>query len=356
MEIDPDFWQGKKVFLTGHTGFKGGWLALWLYKMGATVSGYALDPPTQPNFFTVARLKECITSSTINDIRNMSEISGAIQSVQPDVVFHLAAQPLVRYSYAKPVETYEVNVMGTINLLEAVRLTPSVRSVVVVTTDKCYENREWIWAYRENEPLGGYDPYSSSKACIEIITNAWKRSYLENNKVAVATVRAGNVIGGGDWSPDRLIPDFLRALDAGEPLRLRSPGAVRPWQHVLEPLSGYLRLAEYLFTRGCAYAEAWNFGPTDEDARSVGWIVERLVKAYPDSTWEIEGKPQPHEAQFLKLDSSKARVRLDWVPHWRLETALDKTLEWHRALQQGKNMRDVSLNQIDEYEARKPSL
>ena len=354
--MNASFWYGKRVFLTGHTGFKGGWLALWLQNMGADVYGYALSPPTEPNLFTLARIEEGMVTSNVADIRDAVALGDAMLSACPEIVIHMAAQPLVRYSYAEPAETYEVNVMGTINLLEAVRVTSSVRAVVIVTTDKCYENREWIWAYRENEPMGGHDPYSSSKACVEILTDAWRRSYLGNNRVAVATVRAGNVIGGGDWAIDRLIPDYLHALDRGQALLVRSPEAIRPWQHVLEPLSGYLRLAECLLTEGCAYAEAWNFGPADEDARSVRWIVERLVAASPGAIWKCEQEPQPHEAHYLKLDSSKARARLGWKPRWSLETALDKTMEWHAAWRQGKGMREVSLAQICEYTAWRPAL
>lgn len=347
--MNSKFWRGKRVFLTGHTGFKGGWLTLWLQSMGAEVFGYALSPPTGPNLFTIARVENGMATSTVADIRDALNLSSAMQSAHPDIVIHMAAQPLVRHSYAEPVETYAVNVMGTINLLEAVRATPNVRAVINVTTDKCYENREWIWAYRENEAMGGHDPYSSSKACVEILTGAWRRSYLETNRVAVATVRAGNVIGGGDWAFDRLIPDCLRSIDRGESVQIRSPEAVRPWQHVLEPLSGYLRLAECLFTEGCAYAESWNFGPADEDARPVRWIVERLVAAFPGATWECEQEPQPHEAHFLKLDSSKARARLSWRPRWRLETALGNTLAWHADWLQGKDMRVVSLDHIAAY-------
>ena len=352
--MNSEFWKGKRVFLTGHTGFKGSWLALWLRNMGAEVHGYALSPPTEPNLYTSARVEESLASSAINDVRDIMSINNAMQSASPEVVFHLAAQPLVRYSYANPVETYAVNVMGTIHLLEAMRVTSSVRAVVIVTTDKCYENRESIWEYSENEPLGGYDPYSSSKACVELLTSAWRRSYFEKSQVAVATVRAGNVIGGGDWAPDRLIPDFMRAFARHETLRVRSPDAVRPWQHVLEPLYGYLRLAECLLIDGCSYAEAWNFGPSDEDARSVRWIVERLVSASHGATWEYEQKPQLHEALYLKLDSSKARARLGWKSRWRLETALDKTIEWYSDWRQGKDMREVSLAQIAEYTAWRP--
>jgi len=354
--MNSEFWRGKRIFLTGHTGFKGSWLALWLHKMGANIYGYSLNPPTELNLFTVARVNEVVTTSFIHDIRDSEEITNAIRSSKAEVVFHLAAQPLVRYSYAQPLETYEVNVNGTINLLQAIRITPSVRAVVIVTTDKCYENREWIWAYRENESLGGYDPYSSSKACVEILTNAWRHSYFEDNQVAVATVRAGNVIGGGDWAADRLIPDFLRAIDSGKVLRIRSPESVRPWQHVLEPLSGYLQLAERLFTEGGSYAEAWNFGPAEGETHSVHWIVEYLKLNYPDAKWESELEPQLHEDLYLKLDSAKARARLGWAPRWRLETALDKTAEWHSAWRQGKDMQKMSLSQIAEYVSWKPTL
>jgi len=347
--MNLNFWRKKRVFLTGHTGFKGGWLALWLHSMGAEVHGYALSPPTEPNLFTVARVEEGLNTSVIADIRDTKPLSNAMKSACPDIVIHMAAQPIVRDSYAQPLETYAVNVMGTVNLLEAVRSTPEVRAVVIVTTDKCYKNQEWIWAYRENEPVGGHDPYSSSKACVEILTDSWRRSFMEKNGVAVATARAGNVIGGGDWAKDRLIPDFLKAIDRGAPLQIRSPEAVRPWQHVLEPLSGYLKLAEHLFTDGCTYAEAWNFGPAVEDARSVRWIVEQLIAASPGATWQCEQKPQPHEAHYLKLDSSKAHARLGWQPRWRLETALEKTLEWHANWQQGKTMQEVSLAQISAY-------
>ena len=352
--MNTGLWRGKRVFLTGHTGFKGGWLSLWLQSMGAEVHGYALSPPTKPNLFTIARIEEGMAASTVADIRDAQALSVAMQSAHPEIVFHLAAQPLVRCSYAEPVETYAVNVMGTINLLEAVRATPGVRAVVNVTTDKRYENREMIYAYREDDAMGGHDPYSSSKACVEILTSAWRRSYLESQRVAVATVRAGNVIGGGDWAADRLIPDFLHAIDQGETLRIRSPEAVRPWQHVLEPLSGYLRLAECLFTEGGAFAEAWNFGPADEDVQSVRWIVERLVAAFPGATWKCQQEPQPHEAHYLKLDSNKARTRLGWKPRWRLETALDETLQWHADWLQGKDMHAVSLAQVAEYIAGKP--
>lgn len=348
--MKPDFWAGKKVFLTGHTGFKGGWLSLWLQRLGAEVHGYALNPPTEPNLFNVANVGQGMASSTIADIRDASALEDAIRIAQPDFVFHLAAQPLVRYSYEAPTETYAINVMGTVNLFEAVRKTPSVRAVVNVTTDKCYENREWVWPYREDEPMGGYDPYSSSKGCSELVTAAYRRSFLAQAGVSVASARAGNVVGGGDWAQDRLIPDFLRAMDAGKSLVVRAPSAIRPWQHVLEPLSGYLLLAEHLFTEGEGFAEAWNFGPKDEDARSVGWIVEQLVAATPEASWQPDLKSQLHEANYLKLDSSKARARLDWHARWPLKTALGKILEWHNDWRGGKDMHQCTLAQIEAYQ------
>ncbi|MDP3584912.1 MAG: CDP-glucose 4,6-dehydratase [Thiobacillus sp.] len=347
--MNPDFWRSKRVFLTGHTGFKGGWLTLWLTEMGAEVHGYALHPPTEPNLFTVANLQDRLARSTIADIREADSLTRAMQAARPDIVFHLAAQPLVRYSYVAPVETYAVNVMGTVNLLEAVRQTPGVKAVVNVTTDKCYENREWVWPYRENEALGGFDPYSSSKACSELVTAAYRRSFLEPAGVHLASARAGNVIGGGDCAADRLVPDFLRALDAGRTLVIRSPLATRPWQHVLEPLSGYLVLAEKLVTEGQGFAEAWNFGPAEVDARPVQWIVERLCQQVPGAAWECDASPQPHEANTLKLDSSKAKARLGWCPRWNLHTALGMTLAWHQAWREGSDMAAVSVRQIQEY-------
>lgn len=349
--MNRGFWRGKRVFLTGHTGFKGGWLALWLTDMGAEVHGYALAPPTDPNLFTATNLTDHLAHSTIANIRDAGALAEAMQAARPDIVLHLAAQPLVRYSYAAPVETYAVNVMGTVNLLEAVRHTPGVKAVVNVTTDKCYENREWVWSYREYEAMGGFDPYSSSKACSELVTAAYRRSFMEPAGIHLASVRAGNVIGGGDWADDRLVPDFLRALDASETLAIRSPLATRPWQHVLEPLSGYLMLAEKLFTDGQNFAEAWNFGPEASDAKPVQWIVEYLCSQVPDAVWKCEAAPQPHEAHMLKLDSSKAKVELGWRPRWNLQTALGMTLAWHRAWKNGADMAAISVQQIQAYEA-----
>ena len=349
MEVKPDFWCGKRVFLTGHTGFKGGWLSLWLQSLGAEVHGYALKPPTELNLFTVAEVAACMASSTIADIREADNLRKAMQAARPQIIFHLAAQPLVRYSYLYPVETYSTNVMGTVNLLEAVRATPSVKAVVNVTSDKCYENREWVWGYRENEAMGGFDPYSSSKGCVELISAAYRRSFLDTAGVALASARAGNVIGGGDWSEDRLLPDLLRALESGEIVNIRSPQATRPWQHVLEPLAGYMALAEHLFNEGTVFAEGWNFGSENEDARSVGWIVERLAEIRPDLKWQADITPQPHEAHYLKLDSSKAKSRLGWQPRWNLQTALQQTVAWHQAWCSGEHMRTFTLQQIECY-------
>jgi CDP-glucose 4,6-dehydratase len=347
--VKSEFWKGKRVFVTGHTGFKGGWLSLWLTELGAQVHGYALQPNTTPNFFNECKLRPRLASSTNADIRDTQTLLVALQSAKPEIVFHLAAQPLVRYSYDQPVETYAVNVMGTVNLLEAVRYTPSVRALVNVTTDKCYENHERPEAYREGEAMGGHDPYSSSKGCSELVTSAYRRSFLAPKGIHVATARAGNVIGGGDWAMDRLIPDILRALDAKESISIRSPHATRPWQHVLEPLSGYLSLAEHLFSEGSAFAQAWNFGPRLDDSKSVQWIVEHLCAAIPGATWRAETTQQPHEANTLTLDSTKAREQLGWQPRWTLTDALRHTLEWHAAWKNGKDLQSMSVQQICDY-------
>lgn len=351
MGVTPAFWRGRRVLVTGHTGFKGGWLALWLSRLGAEVHGFALAPPTTPSFSAVCDVQAWVASSTLGDIRDQDVLARAMQQVRPEIVLHLAAQSLVRASYDVPVETFGINVMGTIHVLEAARHTPGVRAVLNVTTDKCYDNREWVWPYREVEPLGGHDPYSSSKGCSELATAAYRRSFLAPAGIQVATARAGNVIGGGDWAPDRLLPDIFRAMDAGQPVPIRAPAAVRPWQHVLEPLSGYLALAEHLATGAEAFADAWNFGPADEDARPVQWIVEHLTSRVPAGAWRADTDPQPHEAHTLRLDSSKARAHLGWRPRWSLGTALDRTLAWHQAWRSGAAMADVSFEQIAEYEA-----
>ncbi len=349
MAVNPAFWQGRRVFLTGHTGFKGGWLALWLQSMGARVYGYALPPPSGPAFFTESEVAAGLAGHTLSQLEDAAALTAALRAAQPEVVLHLAAQALVREAYANPVATYATNVMGTVHLLEGVRKTPSVRAVVNVTTDKCYENREWIWGYREDEALGGYDPYSSSKACSELVTSAYRQSFLADAGVALASARAGNVIGGGDWATDRLIPDLLSALDTGVTVDIRAPQATRPWQHVLEPLSGYLALAERLYEKGAPFAAAWNFGPTDDDARPVSWILEQMASMQSGLRWRIADVPQPHEAHLLKLDSSKARSQLDWQPRWKLAEALQRTLQWHLAWRAGQPMRAFSLAQINDY-------
>ena len=355
-QVDPRFWKGKKVFLTGHTGFKGSWLSLWLTSMGAKVTGYALAPNKTPNLFDVLAIDSLIDKSHIADIRDLSSLQKAMSSANPDVVFHMAAQPLVRYSYVNPVETYATNVMGTVHVLESARSINALRATVIVTTDKCYENKEWVWGYRENEPMGGYDPYSNSKGCAELVTSAYRQSYFSNpnsgNKVASA--RAGNVIGGGDWSEDRLIPDAIKAFEASKPLMIRSPLATRPWQHVLEPLSGYLILAQSLYDQGLAFASGWNFGPQDEDNRSVQEVVDLLISGWGNSAgWEKEGSEQPHEANLLKLDCSKARAQLGWTPKWDLQNAVKKIVEWQKAYQAKENMQEVSLTQINQYMGNK---
>jgi CDP-glucose 4,6-dehydratase len=351
--LGPDitFWKDRRVLVTGHTGFKGGWLSLWLASMGAETHGMSLPPPAVPNLHDAARVSDALASSTYADIRTPQAIAAVMAKVRPDVVFHLAAQPLVRESYERPVETYEVNVMGVVHLLQAARDSRCVRAVINVTTDKCYDNRDRRTAFREYEPLGGRDPYSSSKACAELVTAAYREAFLSGLGIAVSTVRAGNVIGGGDWARDRLIPDVFRAIMSSTVLRLRFPEAIRPWQHVLEPLSGYLLLAERLYIDGAEFAEAWNFGPTDEDGRTVAWIVDFLRNRHPELSWCPDTSVHPHESQHLKLDSSKARERLGWRPRWPLVTALEETSEWYEAWRQGQNMRDCTLAQIRDYVA-----
>lgn len=338
--VDPAFWAGKRVFLTGHTGFKGSWLSLWLQRMGAELTGFALAPPTTPALFDEARVAAGMTS-IIGDIRDREVLARALVAADPEIVIHMAAQPLVRASYDDPVGTYATNVMGTVHLLEAVRQAPGVRAACIVTTDKCYENREWPWGYREDEAMGGYDPYSNSKGCAELVTSAYRRSFFAGGGAAIASGRAGNVIGGGDWATDRLIPDILRAVEQGEPVLIRNPLAIRPWQHVLEPLSGYLVLCQALWNDPQPAAEAWNFGPRDDDARPVQWIVERMCALWGDGAdWTRDESVQPHEANYLKLDISKARAGLGWQPRWSLGEALESIVAWHRAWRSGTDMHD----------------
>lgn len=352
--MDRYFWQNKRVFVTGHTGFKGSWLSLWLNSMGADVTGYALDPSTEPSLFKLAGIGNLV-DSRIEDIRNLSRLKDVMQDSRPEIVIHMAAQPLVRESYRNPVETFEINVMGTVNLLEAVRGCESVRAVVNVTTDKCYENKEWVWGYRENDPMGGYDPYSSSKGCSELVTSAYRQSFFNTDsyarhRVAVASARAGNVIGGGDWAADRLIPDCIRSILSGKKILIRNPHAIRPWQHVLEPLSGYLTLAERLYKDGPRFAGAWNFGSDDKDARPVEWIVKRVCERWGnDASYEIDKGEHPHEAHYLKLDCSKAKAELPWHPRWDLETVIDSIVDWTRAFNEKQDMGEVCLNQIKDY-------
>ena len=355
MEELVNQWQGRRVFLTGHTGFKGGWLSLWLATRGAQIWGYALDPATEPSFFVSANVAAHLDDKR-GDIRDLAKLGAAMQEFRPEVVFHLAAQPLVRRSYADPLGTYATNIMGTANLLEAVRNTPSVRAVVCVTTDKCYENQEWVWPYRERDPLGGHDPYSSSKACAEIVSAAYRSSFfpvdrLNEHGIALATARAGNVIGGGDWSEDRLIPDLIRGFQESQPVRIRMPKAVRPWQHVLEPLHGYILLAEQLLARRAQAASSFNFGPSEEDA----WPVDRIANAVSalwggDASWVSDADPAVHEACSLRLDASKARTELGWLPRLGTELALEWTVAWYQAWQMGESMGEKTRDQIARYE------
>jgi len=349
--MNIDFWRGKRVFLTGHTGFKGGWAVLWLQSLGAIVKGYALEPNTTPSLFEVANISEGIQSE-FGDVRDLDKLKKSLVEFSPEIVLHMAAQPLVRLSYQDPIGTYQTNIMGTINLFEAVRASDSVKAVVNVTTDKCYENNECTWGYRENEAMGGHDPYSSSKGCSELVTSAYRRSFFgSNSKVSLGSARAGNVIGGGDWSQDRLIPDALHAFGANEAAAIRNPLATRPWQHVLEPISGYLTLAENLYLDGESYAEGWNFGPKDEDVKPVGEVMDYLVAHWPaDVSWELDGSEQAHEAQLLKLDISKVKARLKWEPKWELSKTLQSIIEWHQSWLDGADMRSVTRGQISNYE------
>lgn len=348
-------WTGRRVFITGHTGFKGGWLSIWLARMGAIVRGYSLTPSTDPSLFEVARIGTLL-DDVRDDIRDLDRLGRAIREFAPEVVFHLAAQPLVRASYQDPLGTYATNVMGTANLLESLRSASSVRALVVVTTDKCYQNHEWMWSYRENDRLGGDDPYSSSKACVEILTASYRQSFFSSNCnskhcVAIATARAGNVIGGGDWSEDRLLPDLVRGFISGAPVPIRNPGSIRPWQHVLEPLAGYLVLADRLLSQGAGLAEAWNFGPNEEAAWTVGQIADEMVHRWGGAAkWIRDGTHHPHEAHYLKLDASRAKVALGWRPRLNMQQTLQMLVDWYKAWQEGADMLAISQSQIQEYE------
>jgi len=350
-KVDPTFWRGKKVFITGHTGFKGSWLSLWLQEMGAIVKGYALDPITTPNLFTQGNVAQNMDSE-IGDITDLNLITKSMTAFNPEVLIHMAAQPLVRLSYQEPVLTYATNVMGTVNVLEAARKCTNLKAIVSVTTDKCYENREWAWGYRENEPMGGHDPYSSSKGCAELVTAAYRKSFFNENRTTfLASARAGNVIGGGDWAEDRLIPDILRAFENNEPVIVRNPLSTRPWQHVLEPLSGYLVLAQLLFEEGSSFAEGWNFGPKDEDCKPVSWILDKMVENWGNGAkWELDKNYNPHEAGYLKLDCSKAAMQLNWHPKWSLEYTLESIINWHQHFISGKNIQEQCLLEIAKYQ------
>ncbi len=349
-----DFYNGRKVLITGHTGFKGSWLSILLTWLGADVYGYSLNPPTDPSLYELANIDKIVTS-TIGDIRDYKLLQKTLKKVRPEVVIHMAAQPLVRESYNNPRETYEVNVMGTVNLLDVIRQETDRKVVLNVTSDKCYENKEWLWGYRENEPMGGYDPYSNSKGCSELVTSSFRNSFFnskesKNHGVMLASARAGNVIGGGDWAEGRLIPDFIRSITRGEKLKIRSPYAVRPWQHVLEPLSGYLNLCEKLSSQGTEFAEGWNFGPDDSESKNVEWISNKICEYWGEGVcYELDKDIQLHEASYLKLDCSKAKNLLGWYPKWDLETSLKAIVYWYKEYFKNSDMRNITLSQIDQY-------
>lgn len=351
--MKPEFWKSKTVFITGHTGFKGSWLSLWLQKAGANVVGYSLPPPTDPSLFEIARVGNGMRS-IVADIRDLDRLKAECRRCAPDIVIHMAAQSLVRYSYQNPIETYMTNVMGTVNVFEAVRATPGIRAVLNITSDKCYENKEWLWGYRENEPMGGYDPYSSSKGCAELVTSAYRNSFFSRSEasIPVASARAGNVIGGGDWAMDRLIPDIIRACISGDAVEIRNPSAIRPWQHVLEPLGGYLCLLERMCDGGgSGFAEGWNFGPDEGDVRPVSWIADSLTRMWgAQSAWKTDANDQPHEAHYLKLDCSKAHSLLGWHPRLRLQESLQQVSDWYKAWHNGKDMYEYTMNEISTYE------
>lgn len=351
LALDPDFWRGRRVLVTGHDGFKGSWLSLWLQSLGAEVTGFSRGVPTQRSLYELARVGEEV-ESIHGDVCDAAAVARAFAVCKPEIVIHMAAQPMVRRSFAEPRATYETNVMGTVNLLEAVRLSNDVRAVVNVTSDKCYENREWERGYREDAPMGGHDPYSSSKGAAELITSSYRRSFFSDpDGPRLASARAGNVIGGGDWGEDRLVPDVMRAALAGEAVRVRNPNAIRPWQHVVNPLSGYLTLAEAIW-KSPEHASGWNFGPPEDEARPVGWLVERLAELWPEQLdWSVDDGPHPHEAQYLKLDSSRAYSRLGWRPPVPLDVALAETVAWYHELLAGGDMRQVTLGQLETFGA-----
>ena len=345
--IDKEFWPGKRVFLTGHTGFKGSWLSIWLSHLGCNVLGYALSPDSKPSLFDVAKVSKVIDSK-IGDIRDQELLYESMVGFNPDILIHMAAQPLVRYSYDNPVETYEINVIGTAKVLEVARSCNNLKAIINITTDKCYENVGFDKSYKETDPMGGYDPYSSSKGCAELVAASYRRSYLNDLGIGIASARAGNVIGGGDWASDRLIPDILRSFQNNEPVIIRNPKATRPWQNVLEPLSGYLILAQKIYNNK-DYSEGWNFGPREQDVESVDWILDKMIAEWPGSTWRLDQDSNPHEAGFLKLDISKAELKLGWKPLWELSLTLKKIIFWHKAWKNKEDMHAVCIAEIKEY-------
>ena len=349
-KVNKNFWKGKRVFITGHTGFKGSWLALWLQEMGSIVKGFSLEPITNPSLFYKANVSSGMESE-IGDIRNLEILSKSMTLFNPDILIHMAAQPLVRLSYIRPIETYTTNVIGTVNVLDVARNCNNLKAIICVTTDKCYENKEWDWGYRENDPMGGHDPYSSSKGCAELVTSAYRRSFFyTTDSPSLASARAGNVIGGGDWSDDRLIPDILKAFEKSKSVIIRNPLSTRPWQHVLEPLCGYLILAEKLYDFGDEYAEAWNFGPNDEDCKSVEWILDKMAHKWGNgANWKLDKNNNPHEANFLKLDCSKANNKLKWNPKLKLDETLDLIVNWHKSYLNGKNIRNECIKEIEKF-------
>ena len=346
--VDQAFWNGKRVFLTGHTGFKGSWLSLWLHSLGTTVKGYSLEPTTSPSLFKEANV-EGVIFSQIGDIRDQDILHESMTSFNPDILIHMAAQPLVRYSYDEPIETYDVNVIGTAKVLEVARSCANLKAIINITTDKCYENDNRSQGYKESDPMGGHDPYSSSKGCAELVASAYRRSFLKDQGIGLASVRAGNVIGGGDWADDRLIPDILRSFEKSKPVVIRNPKATRPWQHVLEPLSGYLVLAQKMYRNQEKYAEGWNFGPNEQDVKPVDWILDKMIDKWPESSWELDQNSNPHEADFLKLDISKAESKLDWKPVWELSYTLEKIIAWQKAWLNKEDMQVACLAEIEEY-------
>ena len=345
-----DTYKGKRVLLTGHTGFKGSWLALWLKRLGAQVCGYALEPNTTPSMFTELAIGNQLDKSVMADILHPQTLEQVFKEFQPEIVFHLAAQPLVRLSYAEPVLTYQTNVIGTLNVLEAARKTPSVKAFVNITTDKCYENKEVARGYTEDEPMGGYDMYSSSKGCVEIMSASYRRSFLSEGGFALATARAGNVIGGGDWALDRLIPDCIRNIEAGKEIEIRCPQATRPWQHVLEPLSGYLLLGHLLYTKGKEYAQGFNFGPNPDSVLTVAEVAKQVVADYGRGTVKVHKRDNLHEANLLMLDITKAKTVLGWQPVYTAKQAIAQTVAWYQRFYRGEKMLDFTLSQIEHYE------